>query len=228
MTKSLLLPLALALLATPALAESRSARLLDDAPKLALGASPRLLPVVQGHGEGKGEADCGCECECSTVPPMGYGELFVKTAAVGTLASTTGVMLGAGLGTLSNNLIGAALPVLLANLFVPPIVTVLVALLIGNWDTPDRFGSFWLPLAGAFVVNAALYVVVSLVFQVAVAWTNPVALLLYTLADGVLMSGATVGVMALTEKKQKPVAVLPSFVPGVSPTTFVPLSTVNL
>ncbi|MFZ5444592.1 MAG: hypothetical protein ACOZQL_31655 [Myxococcota bacterium] len=223
MTKLLVVPLALALGATTALAEGRSARLLDDAPKLAMGAAPRLLPVVLGHGESEG--DCGCECECA--PPMGYGELFTKTAAVGVVASAAGVMLGAGLGTLSNNLIGAALPVLLANLFVPPIVTVLVAMLLGNWDSPGRFG-FWLPVAGAFVVNAAVYVLTSLVLQIAVAWTNPVAMLLYTLVDGVLMSGATVGIMALTEKKPDKTAVIPSFVPGVSATTFVPLTTVKL
>lgn len=227
MTKLLVVPLALALTATTALAEGRAARLLDDAPKLALGTTPRLLPLALGHGDEGKDADCGCECECSK-PVIGYGELFTKTAAVGVVASATGVMLGAGLGSLSNNLIGAALPVLLANLFVPPVVTVLVALLMGNWDSPDRFGSFWLPMAGAFVVNAALYVIVSLVFQVAVAWSNPVALLLYTVVDGLLMSGTTVGLMALTEKKEKPMAMLPSFVPGVSPTTFVPLTTVDL
>lgn len=213
MTKLLVVPLAFALCASSALAESRSAHLLGDAPKLLLGASPRLLDAALGA------SDHECHCE----PRMGYGELFAKTSAVGLAASTAGVLIGAGLGALSNNLIAAAIPVLLANLFLPPVLTVLAAMLLGNWDSPGRFG-FWLPVLGAFVVNAAAYVLASLVFGV--AWTNPVALLLYTLVDGLLMSGATVGIMALAEKKTT--GSVTSFVPGVGDTTFVPLVKVGL
>ena len=138
-------------------------------------------------------------------------------------SSVTGVLIGAGLGSLSNNLIAAAIPVLLANLFLPPILTVLVAMLIGNWESPGRFG-FWLPLAGAFAVNAAAYVIASLFLVV--PWTNPVALLLYSLVDGMLMGGATVSLMHLTSKKQP--VLLTSFVPGVTDTMMVPLMKVNL
>ena len=48
MTKLLVVPLAFALCASSALAESRSAHLLGDAPKLLLGASPRLLDAALG------------------------------------------------------------------------------------------------------------------------------------------------------------------------------------
>lgn len=210
MTK--LLSLGLVLLAATASAE---ARLLNDAPTALLAASPRLL-----------ERSLLGAAEVGTAAPagIGYVEHLAKASAVGMASSAAGVVLGAGLGALSNNLVMAALPVLLANLFLPPIVTVLVAQLLGNWHTPGRFG-FWLPLAGAFAVNAVAYVLASLVLVV--PWTNPVALLLYTLVDGVLMGGTTVGLMHLTQQKQK-VSVLPSFAPGVTDTTVVSLWRVNL
>ncbi|MDP1824131.1 MAG: hypothetical protein Q8L48_12840 [Archangium sp.] len=213
MKTSLLVALVVALFAGHARAESRSAHLLGDAPKVLLGSTPRLLD----------SALAAADVKDTVAANIGFGEHFAKTSAVGMASSLTGVLLGAGLGVLSNNLIGAAIPVLLANLFLPPILTVLMAMLVGNWETPGRFG-FWLPLAGAFVVNAAAYVIASLVLVV--PWTNPAALLLYCLVDGLLMGGATVGIMHLTEKK-KP-GTITSFVPGVSDTTFVSMMKVNL
>ncbi|MFO0597802.1 MAG: hypothetical protein U0228_21050 [Myxococcaceae bacterium] len=182
------------------------------------GPSARLLPdELPGAGGG----------ESVTAPAaqgIGFGELFVKTAAVGTAASATGILIGAGLGTLSNNLIGAALPgLLLPTLILSPLITVLAARLMGNWDDADRFG-FWIPFAGAFVVNAAAVILTSLVFNVAVGITNPLSLMVFALADGVLMSGATTGLMALTEKKK--VSTVRSFAPGVTDTTFVALQEV--
>lgn len=214
MKKLSLVPLVVALFAGDAQAESRSAHLVGDAPKLLLGATSRLLD----------SALAAADVKDTLAANIGFGEHFAKTSAVGMASSLTGVLIGAGLGTLSNNLIGAAIPVLLANLFLPPILTVLVAMLVGNWDTPGRFGGFWLPLAGAFVVNAAAYVIASLFLVV--PWTNPAALLLYCLVDGLLMGGTTVGVMHLTEKKAP--ATVTSFVPGVSDTTFVSMMKVDL
>ncbi len=193
-------------------AQARSAHLLDDAPKMTLAAAPRLLEAALGANDVKESA----------VVRMGFGEHLVKTSVIGFVGSASGVLLGAALGSLSNNLIGAAIPVLLSNLFVPPVLTVLAAMLIGNLESPGRFG-FWLPLAGAFVVNAAAYVITSLFLVV--PWTNPLALLLYSLVDGVLMSGASVGIMHLTEKK--PTQTVTSFVPGISETTMVPMVKVN-
>lgn len=204
----------LALLASSALAQTRSATL-SDAPKALLAATPRLLDAALAATDVKEAAPA--------VAGIGFGEHFGKTAAIGMASSVTGVLIGAGFGMLSNNLIAAAVPVLLANLFLPPIVTVLMAMLIGNWDSPGRFG-FWGPVAGAFVVNAAAYVIASLLMVV--PWTSPVAVLLYSLVDGVLMSGVSVGIMHLTEKKAP--ATITSFVPGVSDTQFVSLTRVNL
>lgn len=212
-----LFALAVALLAAQAGAETRAAHLLGDAPRLALGAAPRLLDGALGAADVK-ETPAGLE-------GIGFAEHFTKGAAIGVGSTVLGALVGAGLGALSNNLIVSVLAVGLSNLFIPPILTVLLAQLVGNWDSPGRFG-FWLPLAGAFVVNAALYLVTS--FVLAVPWTNVAALLLYSLADGVLMSGASVGLMHLTQQPKVAPPTVTSFVPGVSETTLVPLVKVAL
>ena len=204
---------ALALCAFSAQAQGRSARLLADAPTVLLGSTPRLLD----------SALAAADVKDVVIERMGFGEHFAKTTAVGMASSVTGVLIGAGLGALSNSLAVAAIPILLANLFFPPIVTVLVAMLVGNWNEPGRFG-FWGPLAGAFVINAAAYVIASLFLVV--PWTNPAALLIYSLVDGLLMSGASTGIMHLTQKKQP--ATISSFVPGVTDTMLVPMVKVNL
>lgn len=189
----------------PALAWATPAA--DDAPT-----APAAAPSV---------ADVGLKSASSD---LGLGELFVKTSAVGVAASATGIVLGAGLGALSNNLIGAAIPgLLIANLIFPPLITVLAAALMGNWNQADRFG-FWLPLGAAFLVNAAAVVITGLFFNIAVGITNPLSMLVFCTIDGLLMSGASVGVMALTEKKK--VTTVRSFAPGVTDSTFVVLNEV--
>jgi hypothetical protein len=157
-------------------------------------------------------------------PAPSFGVHFAKTFAVGVGASATGVVVGNLLGRLSNNLYAALLPAALSNLFIGPVLTVLAAVLIGNDGAPGRYG-FWGPLGVAFGLNLVQFVVVSLFFD-AVAWSNPVAMLLYTLVDGLLMSGGSVGLMHLLEKRPT-VTTLPSFVPGISDTQFVSMTKVE-
>lgn len=196
---------------------SPSARLLDDAPKVINAATPRLIDQSLAAADAQQTAPAK--------EAIGLGELFAKTYAVAVASSAAGIVLGAGLGVLSNNLIGAAIPgLLIANLILPPLLTVLAATLMGNWDQADRFG-FWLPLGAAFLVNAAAIIVTGLFLPIAVGITNPLSLVVFSLIDGLLMSGASIGVMALTEKKK--VSTVSSFVPGVTDTTFVTLSEVK-
>lgn len=208
--------LTVALSAMQASAETRSAQLLADAPKLALAATPRLLDAALGAADVQ---------ETPAVAGIGFAEHFTKGAVIGMGSTVVGTLIGAGLGVLSNNLIVAALCVALPNLIIPPLLTALLTQLIGNWDQPGRFNLGW-PFVGALVVNAALYVVTS--FVIAVPWTNVAALLLYSLVDGVLMSGASVGLMHLTENKKLAAPTVASFVPGVSETVLVPVMKVNL
>lgn len=206
MTKTL--TLVAALMATHAVAMPR---LLDDAPRklasatLTAADSAITNPALEG---------------------MGFGEHFGKTSAVGVVSVMGSTLIAAGIGSLGISLFAGPLIGLLVNLFLPPILTTLMAQLIGNWDTPGRFG-FWLPALGAFAVNLAAYLIVSLAFTGALAWTNPAALLVYSLVTGFLMTGASVGIMHATQTKVA-APTITSFVPGVTDTSLVPLVKVAL
>jgi hypothetical protein len=78
----------------------------------------------------------------------------------------------------------------------------------------------------AFALHAALYVVVSLALNIAISYATPLPLLLYTLVDSLLMTGGSVGLMHLTEKKVATSAI-PSVVPGVTDTQVAALSSVR-
>jgi hypothetical protein len=201
--------LALAFLC-PSVGHASSARLLDDD-------VPRFSSLTpSGSGLGTLGATAG---EGATAP--GFGAHFGITLLPAVFASTTGVVLAVALEGLSNTLLGVAVPALLSHLLVGPVLTTLVALLVGN-NHGEHFG-FWGGAAAAFLLHAATFVVGSLL---GVAWSNPLHLLLYTLVDGLLMSAGSVGVMHLFPEKVA-TAELPSFVPGVSATQLVSLSKVE-
>jgi hypothetical protein len=192
----------LALAAPVAAAAEPSARLLDE---------PTVLALTPAPAEASGPS---------------FGEHFGKTVGMGVLGATAGAVAGNLLGTLSNDLLGAAVPGALCNLLIGPLLTVVGALLAGNdgaWS--GRYG-FWGPLGVALGINAVVYVVTS--FVLPVGWADPLALLLYSLVDGVLMTGGAVGLMHLVDTAPRRTASLPSFVPGVSATTVVVLSEVAL
>lgn len=212
-----LLPALLAALASlcPAVGRASSARLLDDdAPHHAT-----LTPREARFGVGA-PGDVAGEMDAEKGP--GFGEHFGVTLLPAVFASTTGVALAVALEGLSNTLVGVAVPALLSHLLVGPVLTTVVALLVGN-DHGDRYG-FWGGAGAAFLLKAATFAVASLV---GVAWSNPVHLLLYALVDGLLMTAGSVGMMHLFPKKAA-TAELPSFVPGVSGTQLVSLSSVEL
>jgi hypothetical protein len=188
-----------------------SVRLLDDAPRRA------VLPSVLGAPDAPSSITVA-----PTSAGLDFGTHFGITLVPSIFASTAGVVLAWALGGLSNTLLGAIIPALLAHLLVGPGLTALVALLVGN-DKESRFG-FWGPAAGAFLIHAATFLVASLLLVV--PWTNPVALLAYTAIDGVLMAGASVGLMHLFPKKVA-AAELRSFVPGVSETRVLPMATLH-
>jgi hypothetical protein len=207
----------LTLVALPALAQGRAARLLDagDAPALA---------QAEGGGSAVHLVPQGDVAAADAAGP-GYGEHFIKTLAVSVFATGGGAVVGALLGPLSNNLIVAAISAVLPNLIIGPLLTALAAVLVGNGGAYEGRYGFW----GAFGISAGLNAVVLIVTSFvlnAVPWANPAALLLYSLVDGLLMTGGSVSLMHLTGPK--PVsAVLPSFVPGVSDTQVVSVGKVE-
>jgi hypothetical protein len=126
---------------------------------------------------------------------------------------------------LSNALVGQ-LPALLVSLLAGPALTTLGAWLVGNHGDAGRYG-YWGAFGVTFLVHLAVFAVTSLALPVAVAWSNPVSLLVYSLVDGLLMTVSAVGFMHLFPDR-KPVAAptVTSFLPGVTDTAFVPLSSV--
>lgn len=154
---------------------------------------------------------------------MSFGEHFGKTSAVGVASVVTGMIIDAGFSSLGITLAGPIVGMLF-NVFFAPIITTLVGQLLGNADSPGRFG-FWLPLLGAFVVNLGAFLLGS--FVLGVAWSNPAGMLAYSLITGLLMSFTSVGLMHLTETKVA-APTITSFVPGVTDTALIPLAKVAL
>lgn len=155
---------------------------------------------------------------------LGFGTHFATTLGVGILGSTAGVLLAVPLTLLSNALVGQ-LPALLVSLLAGPALTALGAWLVGNQHDAGRYG-YWGAFGAATVAHLVVFLVTTLALPIAVAWTNPVSLLLYSLVDGLFMTGAAVGTMHLFPRKA-PAATVASFVPGVGDTAFIPLSTVD-
>jgi hypothetical protein len=204
-----LLPLlgAVALASFPASAAEPSARLLDEGPRaVSLAPAPAVAAAAP---EG-----------------VSFGAHFGKTVGLGVFGATAGAVAGHLLGNLSNNLIGAALPGALCNLLIGPVLTALGALLVGNDGALTGSYGFWGPLGVALGINAVVYIATS--FLLPVGWGNPVALLLYSLVDGLLMTGGAVGLMHLIDTAPRRTASIPSFTPGVSDTVVVTLSEVRL
>lgn len=207
MTKTL--TLVAALMATHAVA---TPRLLDDAPRRLASASLTATDPATSN------------VSTPAVEGIGFGEHFGKTSAVGVVSIMGSTILAAGIGSLGISLFAGPLIGLLINAFLPPILTTLAGQLLGNWDTPGRFG-FWLPALGAFAVNLGAYLIAS--FVIGIAWTNPAGLLAYSVVTGLLMTGASVGLMHATQEKVA-APTITSFVPGVTDTSLLPLAKVAL
>ncbi|MEW6431130.1 MAG: hypothetical protein AB1730_06440 [Myxococcota bacterium] len=204
----------LLVLAVPATASA--ARLLDEEVRLVPAAAHVSLTEATLAADG---------VAASVTQPIAYGAHFAKTLGLGVFASTAGVLVAVPLGMLSNALLGQ-LPALLVSLLAGPALTTLAAWLIGNHGDAGRFG-YWGAFGVSFALHLATFLVTTLALPIAVAWSNPVALLVYSLIDGLLMTGGAVGFMHLLPNK-KPVAAptVASFVPGVTGTAFVPMSSV--
>jgi hypothetical protein len=199
---------------SPALAHSSSARLLADAPLAA--ATPT---AVAGEA-----ALAGPSARVMDSGGPSYPAHLLITVVPAFFASTAGVVLTTLVGSLTNSLAGVGASALLM-LLVPPVLTALTALLVGN-DSGERY-RFWGPLGVAFVLHAAVFIVTSLAFGFAVPWSDPTALLAFAAVDAVLMTLGAVSTMHLFPLKVAPPEI-PAFAPGVSPTRIVSLAKVAL
>lgn len=206
------LVLAAAVMAMPAQAQAHQARLMADDAPLASGA--KLLPLAKTEGP-------VAEGTPKYVPHLGV------TFVAAFVSIPTGFAVSNLLGTLSNNLIWAALPGLVAMTFIAPTITTLVSWLYGNWHASDGFKpfGFWLPWLSSLGVH-----IVSMVIAGFLGATIGVPATLFVMGaiEGLVMSGAVVGTMHLTERKREAGVAIQSFVPGVTETRMLSLAKVDL
>ncbi len=202
----------IALIAGAASAEPRLLSI-ADAPVLA---HALATPLNNGMNMNMAATEMGRDEGISFHAHLGVGFL------AGLAGSLAGTYIGVGLGSLSNTLIGAVIPVLLSNLFIAPFITVLTAWLVGNAISPGRY-KFWLPWTAAFVLHAACYIAASFL---GVAWLESVGMLVYTAIDALVMSVGSVGLMHLLDRRPE-VTTIRSFVPNVSDTKLLSFSKVT-
>ncbi len=155
--------------------------------------------------------------------PPSFGAHFAVAAGAGAVGAPLGLLIGLGLANLTIVQLPALVLALLPIGFVAPTLSALAGWLFGNWNLTDRDGRyrFWLAWGATTVIHIAATVI-----GVAAGLTlaNLGGVLVYALVDGAAMSAAGVGTMRLFRAAPKPLAVIPSFVPSVSATTLVPLS----
>ncbi|MDP1921986.1 MAG: hypothetical protein Q8L14_37440 [Myxococcales bacterium] len=159
--------------------------------------------------------------------PPSFGLHFGVAAAAGFVGAPLGFLLANALGNLSISLIPTAIFGLLPMALVAPAFTALAAWIFGNWKLTDADGkfSFWLGFAAATIVHIAATVIAGFV---GVSLAGIPGLILFSVIDGAAMGAATVGTMRFFRKPPAATAsaVLPSFIPSVSATTVMPLTTI--
>ncbi len=157
-------------------------------------ASPRLFP----------ETPLG-----AVVPELKAEEpraaVLVATGAAAAMFVTPGsLMLGTGVGKVSNNLYAAALPALLITLLLPPLAVVFTEWLAAERVAPGRFR--WGPALAVALVTQALVLTGGVLLGV--SGTNASGAALYTLADTVALPTVTTAMLRWTERPVAPSATL--------------------
>lgn len=159
--------------------------------------------------------------------PPSFGLQFGVAAGAGLIGAPLGFLLANVLGNLSNALIPTAILGLLPMGLVAPAFTAIAAWLFGNWKLTEADGrfNFWLGFAAAAVVHIAATVIAGFA---GLSLAGIPGLILFSVIDGAAMGAASVGTMRFFRKPSPSpspaTAVLPSFTPSVSGTTFVPLT----
>ncbi len=208
--------LALCLWAIPAQASSVHLLAPDDAPVAGAAApAPATTPSVASAAEAH---------------RLSGTTHFLVASGIGMLAVPTSIMFASFLGGLPLTIAGSdlaslllsGLPALLVMGFLAPAIVTFFAYAHGQLTDPGRYhfgAAFWLT---SLVNIVALVVGGSLGLSVGV----PLRLVLFSVVDGLLLGGTSVGVMHLFETKAPAVAAVPSFVPGVLETRVVPFAQV--
>ncbi len=138
--------------------------------------------------------------------PVGWGYQYAAGAAVTVIAVPTSIYLATWLGSLSNNLYAAAVPVLLCIGLIPPLAVTAVTVLVGNWRTNGRYRAWPAFLATMVINGASLAIAASLGLSELIVGR----VILYTLAQAVLQPGAAVLLERAFPKSEPTVITTPS------------------
>lgn len=164
----------------------------------------------------------------AATPSMGYLPHLGIAAGVGVAMSPLGLWLTSLLSRLTNNLVVSLLPLLVSGLLAPTMTT-LAAWLAGNHGRGDgdgRFG-FWLP----WLLTTGVHVVATVVGAfLGLSLGLPGGLILFSLIDGALMGGTSVGSLRTWARPRPaaPLVTLETHSPTETPCAVLVLSRVEL
>lgn len=138
-------------LSYPAWAFTSSARLLtadgalDEAAGSATAEPPVLTPSLESSSQ-------------SRAAPLSWRWQLAVGSGAALISVPASLYLGQWVGSLSNSILGAALPTLLVIGLLPPAVVTFAVWLAGNWNQPGTY-RWWPALVASTVVNAGALVV---------------------------------------------------------------------
>ncbi|MBX7115934.1 MAG: hypothetical protein K1X64_16515 [Myxococcaceae bacterium] len=192
--------LLLVLLASPAWALTSSARLLtaDDGAVLA---GPEQQPPASA------------QALTPRAAPLHWVTQFGMGAAAAVVGVPLSLYLGQWLGSLSNNLIGAAVPTLLVIGLLPPALVTLATWFAGNWNQSGTY-RWWPAFIATTLVNAGMLVAAG---YLGVSVGVLARVIVYTLIQAVVLPGTATAVMRVWPLKEPAVVTSSN---AFAPTTF--------
>lgn len=178
-------------------------------PSQAAGDTPTLVPSLQPASSAPGNVKL-------------FGAQFAAGAAATVVSVPAGLLLGSYLGTLSNNLIVAALPSLVLLAVLPPLAVVLAERWMGNWLSPGTTRVMPAMLVGLGVQILAIVAGV----MTGVSIMNLGTIALFTLAEAIVLPGSVTLVNFLRHPAPAPIVVFrqePALLAGLPSTPSAPL-----
>jgi len=164
-----------------------------------------------------GQTDAPVENTMTPEPPaekVDWAYHYAAGSAVAIIAVPGSLYLGSWLGSLSNDLYGAAIPVLLSIGLIPPLAITAITVLVGNWGNGGKY-RWWPAFLATLVINGASLAIAAYGGLSTLVFGRVVV---YTLAQAVLQPGAAV-LLERAWPKMQPTVIETSSDP-VAPRTF--------
>lgn len=149
--------------------------------------------------------------------PLHWGLQYGIGVAATAVAVPVSLYLGAGIGSLSNDLLGAGIPTLLCVTVIPSAAVTFATVIAGNWRNPGRY-RWWPALLATFVVNVASFAVAT---ALGVSVGVPGRVIAYTAIEALLQPAVAVALERLFPREERPVEVSGT-AGALSRTSFIP------